>query len=90
MAEYQLTDTDIVIRTADQAHIPNDPANADRQEYEQWLADGGVPDPYVEPPPPPPEPPSPEDQVLFDHENRLRVIEGEPPLTIADFLTKRK
>jgi hypothetical protein len=49
MADYQLTATDIVIRTADQANIPNDPANRDRAEYEQWLADGGVPDPYVPP-----------------------------------------
>jgi hypothetical protein len=49
MADYQLTATDVVIRTADQAYIPPDPANRDRIEYEQWLADGGVPDP-VEPP----------------------------------------
>jgi hypothetical protein len=52
MADYQLTDTDTVLRTADQAYIPNDPANADRIEYEAWLADGGVPDPYKPPPPP--------------------------------------
>jgi hypothetical protein len=50
MAEYQLTQSDIVIRTADQAFIPNDPANRDRVEYDKWLADGGVPDPYVPPP----------------------------------------
>lgn len=47
MAAYQLAANDIVIRTADQAFIPNDPANRDRTEYEQWLAAGGVPDPYV-------------------------------------------
>jgi len=46
MADYQLTETDaFVIRTIDQAWIPNDPANRDRAEYEQWLEDGGVPDP---------------------------------------------
>lgn len=49
MAEYQLTHTPVVIRTADQAHIPDDPANADRQRYDQWLADGGVPDPPAPP-----------------------------------------
>jgi len=50
MAEYQLTATEVVIRRADNANIPNDPANRDRQEYDKWLADGGVPDPYVKPP----------------------------------------
>jgi hypothetical protein len=55
MAEYQLTATDAVIRTADKVVIPNDPENRDRIEYEKWLADGGVPDPYKKPPPPPPD-----------------------------------
>jgi len=50
MAEYQLlTDTTSVLRRADNAFIPDDPANRDRAVYTQWLADGGVPDP---PPPP--------------------------------------
>ena len=53
MAEYQLLyESETVLRTLDQAYIPNDPANRDRQGYEQWLADGGVPDPAVEPPRP--------------------------------------
>jgi hypothetical protein len=45
MADYQLTAYESVIRTADQACIPNDPANRDWVEYQKWLADGGVPDP---------------------------------------------
>jgi len=88
MAEYQLTQSDVVIRTEDGASIPNDPANRDRAEYDKWLAEGGVPDPYVPPEPVAPEP-APEDVVLYDHENRLRSLEGQPPLTIGDFLSKR-
>jgi len=61
MAEYQQllapdgTISATVLRVEDQAHIPDDPANVDRQSYETWLAEGNVPDP----PPPPPEPPPP-------------------------------
>lgn len=89
MAEYQLTQTETVIRTADGASIPNDPDNRDRAEYDQWLADGGVPDPYVPPEPLPPDP-APETTILYDHENRIRAIEGAPPLTLGEFLTKAK
>ena len=89
MAEYQLTATDAVIRTADGATIPNDPANRDRAEYDKWLEDGGVPDPYVEPPPFVPEP-TPGGEVAYDHENRLRALEGQPPLSLADFVTKTR
>ena len=87
MADYQLSNTDTVIRAADGAYIPNDPANRDRQEYDKWLTDGGVPDPYVVPVVPPP-PIQPQTTVLYDHENRIRYIEGEPPLTLGDFLQK--
>jgi hypothetical protein len=87
MAEYQLTATDVVIRAEDGAFIPNDPANRDREEYEQWLVDGGVPDPYVPPPAVPPEA-QPEATLLYDHENRLLVLEGKPPITLTDFVAK--
>jgi hypothetical protein len=87
MADYQLTDTDTVIRTEDGAWIPNDPDNRDRVTYDEWLEDGGVPDPYAPPPAVKPTP-APEATVLYDHENRLRAIEGEPPLSLSDFLTK--
>jgi hypothetical protein len=87
MSDYQLTATDTVIRIADSAWIPNDPANRDRIEYEQWLVDGGVPDPYI--PPDPIQPTAdPQSTVLFDHENRLLALEGQPPLTLVDFLKK--
>lgn len=89
MADYQLTATDIVIRTKDQAHIPPDPANRDRAEYDKWLAQGHVPDPYVPPPDVPPQVQT-STTVLYDHENRIRAQEGAPPLSLADFVTKNK
>jgi hypothetical protein len=87
MADYQLTATDSIIRTEDGACIPADPANRDYAEYLKWVEDGGVADPYV--PPPEVEPvPTPEQELLFEHENRIRAIEGEPPLTQDEFAAK--
>jgi hypothetical protein len=70
MADYQqLLDqtaneiSDTILRRMDSAHIPNDPANRDRQSYETWLSEGNVPDP----PDPPPEPPAPEPTELAAH-----------------------
>ena len=36
-----------------------------------------------------PRPPA-EDVVIYDHENRLRALEGEPPLSPQDFEAKMK
>jgi hypothetical protein len=88
MSDYQLTATEsIVIRTADGACIPNDPANRDYAEYTEWLDGGGVPDPYVPPEQTPPQP-STEQSLLYEHENRIRTLEGQPPLSVADFIAK--
>jgi hypothetical protein len=92
MSEYQLTAYEepcVVIRTEDGASIPPDPANRDYEDYLWWKEDGGIPDPYIEPEPVPPEP-SPEDQVLYNHENRLRSLEGQPPLSLADFAKMKR
>jgi hypothetical protein len=58
--------------------------------YQQALDDNSMtyPDPYVEPPPAPEPPPDPQNVVLLDHENRLRTMEGQPPLTMDAFMTK--
>ena len=54
---YQLTTGDTILRLADNAFIPSDPANTDYAEYQQWLAAGNTPDPAPAPPEPP-EPPT--------------------------------
>lgn len=46
MADYQLIKgrTDAVLKDG-WLTIPNDPGNLDWLAYQQWLADGGAPDP---------------------------------------------
>lgn len=87
MADYQLTqNASTVIRSLDMAYIPDDPLNPDWIEYQQWVAGGGVPDQ------PPVEVPSadPQNVALYEHENRLRALEGQPPMTLTDFAMKMK
>ena len=47
---YTLTaNPKIIVRDADQAHIPDDPANLDYQDYLAWLGAGNTPNPYAPP-----------------------------------------
>ena len=39
---------DVILRAADNALIPFDPANADYQQYEIWIAEGNEPLPADE------------------------------------------
>jgi hypothetical protein len=50
---YQLTTGDTILRIADNAFIPPDPANTDYQAYLAWLEAGNTPEPAPEPEPVP-------------------------------------
>ena len=45
---YKLIDNDTIIRLADSAAIPFDPANTDYQAYLKWLEEGNTPLPADE------------------------------------------
>ena len=49
---YQLTTSDTILRLADNAFIPPDPANTDYAAYLQWVEQGGTPEPAPIPEPP--------------------------------------
>lgn len=50
---YQLTTGNCILRLADNAYIPPDPANTDYVAYLKWLDEGNTPEPAPEPPSPP-------------------------------------
>ena len=50
---YQLTTGDCILRIADNAFIPPDPANTDYAAYLAWLDEGNTPEPAPEPAPAP-------------------------------------
>ncbi len=46
---FKLTNSAAILRLADGASIPADPANVDYAAYLTWVDAGNVPEPYVEP-----------------------------------------
>jgi hypothetical protein len=50
---YQLTTGDCILRLADNAFIPPDPANTDYQVFLAWVEAGNTPEPATEPAPAP-------------------------------------
>jgi len=50
------------------------------------LLENSVPNPYVPPGPVPPQPTT-EQELLFEHENRIRALEGQRPISVGDFMT---
>lgn len=51
---YKLTQTTSILRIADNAYIPDDPANRDYRDYLKWVAEGNTPEPADPLPPPAP------------------------------------
>jgi hypothetical protein len=45
---YQLTAFDCILRIADNAFIPPDPANTDYAAYLEWVEAGNMPEPAPE------------------------------------------
>ncbi len=46
---YRFTANGQIFRIPDEVTIPNDERNLDWQDYQRWLAQGGVTQPYIRP-----------------------------------------
>jgi hypothetical protein len=76
----------VVMRTLENGDV--DSRSINDWEVQQYIADGGIIDPYV-PPKPTPQPLSTDEIVFFNHENRIRAIEGKEPVSVKDFFELR-
>jgi hypothetical protein len=83
---YQLTANDAILRLADNAFIPPDPANRDYADYLAWLDEGNEPEHAPEPPAPGPEPTTEEklQRMGLTPQDLVSVLEGAAGVTIAD------
>lgn len=91
MADYQQiwdamnnTLSETILRRVDNAHIPNDPANRDRQEYEVWLAEGNTPDPPDPPPSVGHPPPDANDRLDAGIAAASNVMSQPPAYPVTD------
>lgn len=46
---YKLTNSTVIIRLSDNAYIPQDHANRDYADYQEWLSSGNIPEPPAQP-----------------------------------------
>ncbi len=72
-----------VLRIADNATIPDDARNSDRQEYQRWLDAGNTPAP-ADPPPPPSQ--DELDAAAANTYANLTALKGMTPAQVQDWV----